>query len=131
MSPSLQPLPLASIRVLDFTWVGAGPLCTKLLADHGADVIRVESASRPDQLRSSQPFAPGGSGLNVSGFFADFNSSKRGITLNLRTPEGLALAKRLAALSDVVIDNYTSGTMGRLGLGYAALKAIRPDLIVV
>src|SRR5438067_82965 len=97
------PLPLAGLRVTDFTWVGAGPLCTKMLADHGAEVIRVESASRPDVLRSGQPMT--GSGLNVSAFFADFNSSKLGISLNLRTPEGLALVKRIIALSDVVIDN--------------------------
>lgn len=125
------PLPLAGVRVLDFTWVGAGPLCTKLLADHGAEVIRVESAARPDQVRSSQPFVEGGSGLNVSGFFADFNSSKLGISLNLKTPEGLDIARRLALLSDVVIDNYTAGTMDRLGLGPAALHALKPELVIV
>lgn len=125
------PLPLAGVRILDFTWVGAGPLCTKMLADHGAEVIRVESTVRPDQVRSSQPFVEGGSGLNVSGFFADFNSSKLGITLNLKTPAGLTLARRLALVSDVVIDNYTAGTMERLGLGDAGLRALKPGLIVV
>jgi len=121
--------PLDGIRIADFSWVGAGPFLTKPLADHGAEVIKVESRVRTDVIRSMPPFRDGVPGVDRSGYFADRNSSKRSICLDLRDPEARDLALRLIAVSDVVVDNFTPGTMDRLGLGYAAARAVRPDVI--
>jgi benzylsuccinate CoA-transferase BbsF subunit len=122
-------LPLEGVRVADFTWVGAGPFMSKPLADHGADVIKVESRVRTDVIRQMAPFAGGVAGVDRSGYFANRNSSKRSICLDLRTPEGRELALRLIAVSDVVADNFTPQTMTRLGLGYEDARAVRPDII--
>jgi benzylsuccinate CoA-transferase BbsF subunit len=127
----LKPLPLHGIRVADFTWIGAGSFTTKLLADHGADVIKIESSGRIDSLRSSRPYKDGVPGINRSGYFADRNSSKRSITLNLKTEAGRDLAQRLIATSDIVANNFTPGTMERFGLGYEAVRAIKPDIIYI
>ena len=96
----MKPLLLRGIRVADFTWIGAGSFTTKLLADHGAYVIKIDSRGRMDSLRSSRPYKDGVPGINRSGYFADRNSSKRSITLNLKTGEGRELAQRLIATSD-------------------------------
>ncbi|QIZ01107.1 CaiB/BaiF CoA transferase family protein [Streptomyces sp. S1D4-11] len=122
-------LPLAGVRIADFTWVGAGPFLTKPLADHGAEVIKVESRTRTDVIRDMPPFAGGVRGLNRSGYFANRNSSKKSICLDLKTGEGRDLALRLIAASDVVVNNFTPGTMDRLGLGYDAAREVRPDVI--
>jgi benzylsuccinate CoA-transferase BbsF subunit len=123
---------LQGIRVLDFSWFGAAPIGTKILADHGAEVIRVESMARPDLLRltGSSHFRDYTPDINGSGFFNDFNSSKYGITLNLNHPEGVAIAKRLVALSDVVIDSFTRRAMRKWGLYYDDLVQLKPDIIV-
>lgn len=121
--------PLTGVRVADFSWVGAGPFTTKPLADHGADVIKVESRTRTDPIRSMPPFRDGVPGVDRSGYFADRNSSKRSICVDLRRDEGRELALKLIAISDVVIDNFTPGTMDRLGLGYADAVRVRPDVI--
>jgi benzylsuccinate CoA-transferase BbsF subunit len=121
--------PLAGITVVDFTWIGAGSFTTKLLADFGADVIKIESADRLDSLREAKPFKDGRAGVNRSGYFADRNSSKRSITLNLKRPEARALALRLIKDADVVANNFTPGTMERLGLGYEALREINPSMV--
>jgi benzylsuccinate CoA-transferase BbsF subunit len=122
--------PLEGVRVLDFTWVGAGSLTTKLLADHGADVIKVESRSHLDSLRTSPPFAGGvRDGVDRSGYFAERNTSKRSICLNLRTGEGRALARRLVATADIVANNFRPGVMEKFGLGYADLREAHPGLI--
>lgn len=122
-------LPLDGIRVADFTWVGAGPFLTKPLADHGADVIKIESKTRTDPIRSMAPFRDGQAGINRSGYFANRNSSKRSICLDLKHPEGNRLALELIAQCDVVANNYTPGTMDRLGLGYETVRRLRPDII--
>ena len=109
-------LPLAGITVADFTWIGAGSYTTKMLADCGADVIKIESAERLDTLRDARPFQGGVRGVNRSGYFADRNSSKRSVTLNMKTEEGRALARRLIERSDVVANNFTPGTMEKFGL---------------
>jgi benzylsuccinate CoA-transferase BbsF subunit len=127
----LNRLPLEGIRVADFTWIGAGSFTTKLLADHGADVIKIESRERMDSLRSSRPYKDGIPGINRSGYFADRNSSKRSITVNLKTEAGQALARRLIAESDVVANNFTPGTMEKFGLGYDAVKEIKKDIIYI
>jgi len=130
MSPqTTKRLPLEGIRFADFCWVGAGSYTTKLFADLGADVIKVESEARLDSLRLARPFAGGERGVNRSGYFADRNTSKRSLTLNLKTDEGRDLAERLILKSDVVSNNFTPGTMEKLGLGYERMRALKPDLV--
>lgn len=120
---------LAGVRVLDFTWVGAGPFLTKPLADHGADVIKVESRTRTDPIRSMKPFKDGVAGVDRSGYFANRNSSKRSICLDLKQPRGRDLALDLMEHCDVVVNNFSAGTMDRLGLGYDTARTRRPDVI--
>lgn len=115
----------------DFTWIGAGSFTTKLLADHGADVIKIESRGRMDSLRSSRPYKDGVAGINRSGYFADRNSSKRSITLNLKTQAGKDLARRLIQSSDIVANNFTPGTMEKFGLGYRDVREIKKDIIYI
>ncbi|RYY68100.1 MAG: CoA transferase, partial [Comamonadaceae bacterium] len=123
--------PLAGITVADFTWIGAGSYTTKILADFGADVIKIESAERLDTLRDAKPFQGGVRGVNRSGYFADRNSSKRSVTLNLKTEEGRALARRLIERSDVVANNFTPGTMEKFGFGHEAVRAFKPDIVYI
>ncbi|UUZ65199.1 CoA transferase [Polaromonas sp. P1-6] len=125
----MRALPLAGIRVADFTWIGAGSFTTKLLADFGADVIKIESSERLDSLRISRPFRDGREGLNRSGYFADRNTSKRSITLNMKHASGQALARTLIAKSDVVANNFTPGTMEKFGLGYESVRLFKPDIV--
>jgi benzylsuccinate CoA-transferase BbsF subunit len=121
--------PLSGIRVLDFTWVGAGPIGTKLLAEFGAEVIKVESRTRPDPLRKTAPFAPGDDPLERSGYFADRNAGKRSIALDMTHPRAREIVLRLAAATDVCAQSFRPGTMEKWNLGYEALIAVRPDLI--
>jgi benzylsuccinate CoA-transferase BbsF subunit len=125
-------LPLAGVRVVDFSWIVAGPQATRILADFGADVIRVEYAGRIDSMRIGMvaPDAPAGS-PDASGFFSNFNRNKRSITLNMADPDGLAAIKRLIAVSDVVIENYSARVMEEKGLSYAAMAAINPAIIYI
>ena len=121
------PAPLSGIRVLDFTHVLAGPFCTRLLADLGADVVRVESRKHPDHPWQSTFVSDDGrhaSDLNT-------NRSKRSIAIDLKNPEGQKLAARLARVADVVIENFSAGVMDRLNLGYAGLSAANSRLIYV
>ena len=120
---------LEGLRVIDFTWIGAGSYTTKLLADLGADVIKIETSTRLDTLRVTKPFKDGVSGVNRSGYFADRNSSKRSITLNIKDPEGLELAKKLIEKADLVTNNFTPGVMEKLGLGYDVIKGISPRTV--
>ena len=122
-------LPLTGIRVADFSWVGAGPFLTKPLADHGADVVKVESRTRVDPIRSMAPMRDGVTGTDRSGYFANRNTSKRSICLDLKHPRGRELALQLIGVSDVVVNNFSPGTMDRLGLGYDAARAVRPDVV--
>jgi benzylsuccinate CoA-transferase BbsF subunit len=123
--------PLAGITVADFTWIGAGSYTTKILADFGADVVKIESGERPDSLRDAKPFKDGIAGVNRSGYFADRNSSKRGVALNMKTPQGRALARRLVERSDVVANNFTPGAMEKFGLGYEAVREFKPDIVYI
>lgn len=122
-------LPLAGIRITDFTWIGAGSYATKILADFGADVVKIESARRLDSLRMAAPYKDGIKGVNRSGYFADRNTSKRSITIDMKHPRALGLAHKLIAQSDIVANNFTPGVMERFGLGYEAVCAIKPDVI--
>jgi crotonobetainyl-CoA:carnitine CoA-transferase CaiB-like acyl-CoA transferase len=126
---------LQGIRVLDLTWVLAGPYATKILADHGADVIKVESRHRPDPTRYSRAMhltaGEGPPDPDRSGYFNNYNRNKRGIALNLRRPEGLELLAQLVPHCDVLVENFSAGLLERWGLGYERLRALRPDLILV
>lgn len=124
-------LPLEGIRVADFTWIGAGSYTTKLLADFGADVIKIETSTRLDALRETAPFKDGIAGVNRSGYFADRNTSKRSMTLNLKHAEGPRIARALIAQCDMVTNNFTPGTLERFGLGYADVCAFKPDIIYI
>lgn len=123
---------LDGVKVVEFAAYAAGPGITKYLADHGATAVRVESGTRPDGFRVNYPpFKDNIPGLNRSGCFSLFNNGKLGVTLNLKTDKGRELAKRLVSWSDVVIENFTPGTMKRLDLDYETLKTIKPDLIML
>lgn len=123
--------PLAGVRVADFTWVWAGPFCTLQLAHLGAEVIRVESASRMCVTRLLPPFAQFRPGPNRSGYFNQYNQGKKSIALDLKQPDGIAVAKRLCAASDIVVENFAAGVMNRMGLGYDVLRTLRPDVIMI
>jgi crotonobetainyl-CoA:carnitine CoA-transferase CaiB-like acyl-CoA transferase len=125
--PAASPPPLQGIRVADFTMHAAGPFATLLLAELGAEVIKVESAARLDITRRPHPVY----GRAEVPPFDMVNAGKRSVTLNLKTPAGVDLARRLVAVSDVVTENFRPGVMERLGLGYLALRAVRPDLIML
>jgi crotonobetainyl-CoA:carnitine CoA-transferase CaiB-like acyl-CoA transferase len=123
--------PLAGVRVLDLTWVWAGPHATQMLAFLGAEVIKVESSRRPDLARRLNLCPPElGPGLNRCAYFNQIGIDKRSAAINLQHPEGLALAKRIAAASDVVVSNFATGVLERLGLGVSVLQGLRDDLIV-
>ncbi len=121
---------LAGLKIADFSWVGAGPRSTKDLADNGATVIKIESRRRLDLGRMSPPFAGGPKDFNGSAFFAQTNTSKQSATINLSDPKGIDVAKELVAWADVVVENFGPGFMDRIGLGYATLKQIKPDIIL-
>jgi len=123
---------LEGTHVLDFTWVGVGPITTKYLADNGADVIRIESAHHIDILRVAPPWKDGQpSSINSSQFFASYNTSKKGITLDLAKPEARALALRLLPWADVVAESFTPHVMHNLELDYPILSALKPDLVML
>ena len=122
--PKLAPLPLAGIRVLDLSRVLAGPYCALSLADMGAEVIKIENTERGDDSRA---FAPMKGGESV--YFLTVNRNKRSVALDLKAPAGHDAFLRLVAKSDVVVENFRTGVMERLGLGYETLKAIRPGLV--
>ena len=121
--------PLAGLRVVDFTWVGAGALATKLLADLGADVIKMESHARPDNLRLSPPFRPGSRSLEGSGYFASRNSSKRSFALDMRDSRARGIALELATTASIVASNFRPGVMERWGLSYDEVRAVNPGVI--
>ena len=131
ITPSLGPVPFSGIRVLDFTWVGVGPITIKHLADFGADVIRIESVSRPDVLRNAAPFKDGVAGINRSQFSANYNTSKRGLGLNLASPEGRDLVRKIIRewKPDVIAESFTPRVMRGWGLCYSDVREMLPDVI--
>ncbi|MGH7815029.1 MAG: CaiB/BaiF CoA transferase family protein [Candidatus Binataceae bacterium] len=122
---------LEGVHVLDFAWVGVGPIATKYLADNGAEVIRVESAARPDVLRIGPPWKDATPGINQSQFFASYNTSKKSITLDLGKPKARELARRLVPWADIVTESFTPKAMRNWELDYEQLRAIKPDLIML
>lgn len=124
-------LPLEGVRIVDFCWIGAGSYTTKILADMGADVIKMESSVYLDSLRKAPPFKDGVAGVNRSGYFADRNSSKRSFTMDMKHPDAREAALKMLASADVVTNNFTPGVMERFGLSYAEVKKVRPDIVYV
>ncbi len=119
--------PLAGLRIADFTVHAAGPFCTHMLAQLGAEVIKVESAERPDIFRRPHPVY----GRMGAATFDQVASCKRSVRLNLKHPKGVALAKQLVMQSDVAAESFRPGVMARLGLGYEALRAVKPDIVML
>lgn len=122
---------LEGIKVADFSWVFAGPLTTKTLADLGAQVIKIEGVSHPDVERVRHPYKDEIPGMNRALHFNQHNTSKLSIGINLSKPKGKELAKRIIGWADVVIENFSGGAMTRMGLGYEELIKIRPDIIML
>jgi benzylsuccinate CoA-transferase BbsF subunit len=122
---------LDGIRIVEFGWAVVGPLTCSWAGNYGAEVIKVETSTKVDVIRMMPPFKDDKVGINTSLFFGRENASKYSIALNLAQPEAVEVAKRLICLSDVVLDSYTSGVMGRLGLSYENLKKLKPDLIMI
>ncbi len=123
---------LSGIRVCDFSWVGAGPIATNVLGQCGADVIKIESAKRPDLLRKGDPFKDGISdGLERSGYFANRNPNKMSIALNMSEPKAIEVATRLIRESDIVINNFRVGQMEKWGLGWDEVRRLNPRAIYV
>ena len=124
-------LPFEGLKIADFAWIGAGPVSVKYFADHGAEVIRIETTMPPDRLRNVGPFKDGVQGVNRSQFFAMANASKKGIVLDLKSEAGKETAKKLLAWCDVAFESFTPGTMADLGLGYETARELNPDIIMV
>ena len=124
-----QRQPLSGVRVVDLTWIVAGPQCTRILADLGAEVIKVEYADSSDYIRRAPPFADDQPGPNRSGSFNNLNRNKLGVTLNVVHPDGMELLKRLLSISDVFIENFSSRVLARWGLDYSEQRKLRPDII--
>ena len=120
--------PLAGIQVVDFSWIVAGPQCTRILADLGADVIRVENESHLDSMRLGMQRGQERT-VNRSGAFNGFNRNKRSITANLHHPAGREVVERLVARADVVVENFSAGVFERLGLGWDHLRALNPRIV--
>lgn len=122
--------PLDGVRVADFCWAWAGPYGALQLAHLGAEVIRIESQTRLCPSRVIPPWADNEPGMNRCGYFNQYNQGKRSLSLDLKKPEGLEIAKRLITKSDIVIENYAGGVMERMGLGYDVLRGMKPDIIM-
>jgi crotonobetainyl-CoA:carnitine CoA-transferase CaiB-like acyl-CoA transferase len=122
---------LQGVKILDFAWVGVGPITTKYLADNGAEVIRVESAARPDVLRIAPPWKDATPGIDNSQFFASYNTSKKGITLDLAKPKAREIVRRLVPWADAVVESFTPKAMRNWELDYDHLRRIKPDLVML
>ena len=116
--------PLAGVKVLDFSRILSGPYASMVLADLGAEVIKVEPLEKGDETRSFPPFQG-----KLSHYYIALNRSKQSIALNLKSPEGVRVARNLARQSDIVLENFRPGVMDRLGIGYETLRADNPRLI--
>lgn len=119
---------LKGLRILDLTHALAGPFCSQVLADHGADVIKVEPLEG-DFFRKMGPFAPDDTQRHFGGLFQSCNRNKRSIAVNLKAPEGQQLLKDLVLGADALVENYRAGVLDKLGLGYDVLKRVKPSLV--
>jgi crotonobetainyl-CoA:carnitine CoA-transferase CaiB-like acyl-CoA transferase len=129
--PARNP-PLAGLRVIDLARVLAGPTCAQILADLGADVVKIERPGSGDDTRLwGPPWLPDAAGnpTSDSTYFSSANRNKRSIAIDLASETGAALVRRLAACADVLIENYKVGDLARRGLDYASLAAVNPRLV--
>ena len=122
---------LSDVKILDLMWVIAGPAATRVLADYGATVVRVESTKSLDSTRVAPPFHNGQPGPESSGPFQNMNAGKLGITLDLERPQGRAIFLDLVRWADVVTESFSGDTMAKWGLGYQALVQVNPDIIML
>ncbi len=122
---------LEGVKVADFSWVVTGPVTTLLMACFGATVIHIESSARVDLMRTVPPFKDKKPGINRSGGYAMFNGNKYGITLNLGHPKGIEIAKKMISWADIVVENFTPGTMKKFGLSYEDIIKFKPDTIML
>ncbi len=123
------PRPLDGLKVLDLTWFGAGPIGTRALANLGADVVRVETEKRPDGLRIGGPRPVGSTSLNLSGYYNNFNSEKRSITIDLTTERGHELGIDLVKWADVFASNMTNRAVQQIGMTWEQVSAANPGII--
>ena len=123
-------LPLAGIRVVDFSTTLAGPCASRHLADFGAEVIKIESVAHPDTLRTGNPYVERKPGVNRSAYFAPYNAGKRSFALNMQKPAARAVARRLIEKADVLLESYVPGVMARWGLTWEEVSAWNPRLIM-
>jgi len=127
--PSTPLLPLEGIRIMDVTHIVAGPFCSMILGDMGAEVIKIERPGDGERGRGNGPFIDGPDGGRVSARYLGLNRNKKSITLDLRDPRCKAAFERMVKESDILLDNWGPGALGRLGLGYDVLKELNPKLI--
>ena len=118
------------VRILDFTWAYVGPVAVKYLADQGAEVIHVESSTRPDPIRAAPPFKDGIPGIDRSAYPACFNNNKYSLALNLKHPRAKEIMGRLINWADIVAESFAPGAMARLGISYDNLVKIKPSIIM-
>lgn len=123
--------PLEGIRVVDFSWIVAGPQCTRIMADLGADVIRVENESYLDSMRNGMQVYPDRPSLNGSGMFNNMSRNKRGVTANVWHPGGREMVERLISKADAVLENFSAGAFERMGFGMEKLRELNPNLIYI
>ena len=122
---------LTGIRVTDFSWVGAGPLTTRFLAECGAEVIKIETHKRPEILRVAPPFKDKEKGIERSGYFSSRNPNKKSLSINMNHTRAREVVVPLIEKSDIVINSFKAGQMEKWGLGYEDLKKVKPDIIYV
>ena len=138
----MSELPLEGIRIIDFSWVAAGPVMTSLLCDMGAEVIKIESRKRLDYCRlmprppriEGDPlndFFYSGEAYDTIPLFHEYNRGKKSITIDIKNPKGIELLKKIISTSDVVCDNFTPRVMKSIGLDYESLRAVKPDIVVI
>jgi benzylsuccinate CoA-transferase BbsF subunit len=125
----MKPQFLKGILFADLTWAGAGPFSTKIFSDFGAEVIKVESATRLDSVRTGGPFKDRKYGVNRSGYFASRNTGKKSVVLDLKSEEGRRLVFDIIRQSDVISNNFGPGAMDRMGLSYEDVRAVKPDIV--
>ncbi len=122
--------PLDGVKIADFSSALVGPFTVKPLADFGAQLVHIESKRWPD-MRTSRPFKDRIQGFNRSAYFNREHTSQLSVALNLASPQGIEIAKKIVAWADIVVENFAGGAMDRMGLGYKELKKIKPDIIMI
>ena len=130
-SPAAPAPPLAGIRVLDFSWVVAGPIATKFLGMLGADVVKIETRKRPDASRMTGPFPLGKPSMDGSALFANVSACKRSLGLDIHHERARDLLLRMVEKADIVVENFTAGVLERLGLDYETLRKRNPRVILL